>query len=175
MFPVGRFPPPACVDVVVEHDASRPVRFPGSGTNVIQNENSRIPGEFDGSRNRKFHLLVAHGEYRDDRPFAFRGFLDSGDAIAVVASSRPKPTLLNRRPCSLECGVLQHGDELGLDVAITLGNCDARRGECRGNGVSTQKRDAIDLFMADFRRMLIEIVYGVMWTQIIDSLTCVRI
>src|SRR5262249_2675860 len=47
VFPVRRFPPATRVDVIMEHDARRPVRFPGPGTNVIENQNRGIAGEFD--------------------------------------------------------------------------------------------------------------------------------
>ena len=63
-----------------------------------------------------------------DLPVAVGGFFHAGDAIAVISLLGSESPLLNGGPRSFERGVLQHGDESGLDVAIALGLGDSCRG-----------------------------------------------
>src|SRR6187455_2825630 len=70
VFLIDGFPPAAGIDVVMEHHARRPIRAAWTGADVVEYEDGGVACELHRSRDRKFHLLIAHGEHGHDRPLS---------------------------------------------------------------------------------------------------------
>ena len=79
-------------------------------------------------------------------PFSTRAML-----VAVVALLAAEPALLQPAPSSLERGVFQHGDELGLDVGVALSQCRLRGGEQAGKSATMQWRHGTAILMTASR------------------------